>query len=274
VYKREYLDLDVNQRTKARREKVTQELSYSIVGAPLADIPLDVITPATMHVILGLTKKIYDWMLKLFSRLEALEEGKTKGKTTPQFRQAIEESRDHAHRYSVFLMSEFKGTVEAIEGKKVETGKIMTEIEKATKNIAKAKFGNRQASWVRKLRVLKSECEQNRTTPEEMDFYKQFVTQVAITQQTTCHLNELLKVHKGDSERELKKALKANFVDIDAYHGGSIVGNHCMNMAQNGNKIMDAMNAAISPKIHDASNRKYLEATRIQMKKLLSCGLN
>ena len=37
VYKREYLELDVNQRTKAKREKVTQKLLYSIGSAPLLD---------------------------------------------------------------------------------------------------------------------------------------------------------------------------------------------------------------------------------------------
>ena len=48
---------------KAKKEQVivTKDQSYSIVGAPLADIPIGVITPVTMHVILGLTKKcIYE----------------------------------------------------------------------------------------------------------------------------------------------------------------------------------------------------------------------
>ena len=56
-YKREYMDLEPKLKTKGRRTQVTQEISFSIVGAPLADVPLDLIAPATMHVILGLTKK-------------------------------------------------------------------------------------------------------------------------------------------------------------------------------------------------------------------------
>ena len=43
------------------REKVTQELTYSIIRSPLADTPLDTIAPATMHSILGLAKNMYEW---------------------------------------------------------------------------------------------------------------------------------------------------------------------------------------------------------------------
>ena len=54
----------------------------------MADILLDYITPATMHVILGLAGNIYDWILSLWARLEALEE-KTTGHTIYQFCQAF-----------------------------------------------------------------------------------------------------------------------------------------------------------------------------------------
>ena len=56
-------------------------MSYSIVGAPLADVPPDVITRAAMHVILGLMKKILEWIFKMFAKLEALEEKATVGHT-------------------------------------------------------------------------------------------------------------------------------------------------------------------------------------------------
>ena len=85
MYKKEYLDLDGKQQTQAKKEQVTQDLSHSIVAEALADIPLDVITPASMHVILGLTKKIVEWIFALYAKLEALEEEKTKGQTTNRF---------------------------------------------------------------------------------------------------------------------------------------------------------------------------------------------
>ena len=58
IYKREYMDLDSRLKTKAKKEQVTQYLIYSVVWAPLADVPLDVISPATIHVISGLTKNV------------------------------------------------------------------------------------------------------------------------------------------------------------------------------------------------------------------------
>ena len=102
IYKRDYLSLDAKERTPEKKKQVTQELSFSITGDALANIPLDVITKATMHVILGFTKKIVEWMLALHSKLEALEEEDTKGHTTPQFRQSVVEARDNAVRYCEF----------------------------------------------------------------------------------------------------------------------------------------------------------------------------
>ena len=78
-----------------------------------------------------------------------------------------------------------------------------------------------------------------------------------------------MNTHKGDSERELIKALQDNSVDIGAYHGGSIAGNHCMHLTANGNTIMDAMSKAIHLKIKDANNRRYLNNTHLQIKHIL-----
>ena len=75
IFKREYLDLPEHEKTKAKKEKVTKEISYSIVGLPLADSPLDCIALASMYIILGFTK-IYEWLLKLFTALQHLEEKK------------------------------------------------------------------------------------------------------------------------------------------------------------------------------------------------------
>ena len=86
------------------------------------------------------------------------------------------------------------------------------------------------------------------------------------------HCDELLKAHRGDSERELVKALKENNVDISAYHSGSIVGNHCMHMGANGDKIMDAVTKGMEPKIKNPDNQKYLKNIGVEMKKISSCG--
>ena len=94
IYKHEHLDLNPKLKTKAKKEQVTRELLFSVVDLPLADVPFDVIALATRHIILGLTKKIYDYLLELLSRLEETEEEKTKGHVTYQFRDSIAEAKN------------------------------------------------------------------------------------------------------------------------------------------------------------------------------------
>ena len=65
VYQKEYLSLDEKDQTPSKTEQVTKDLSYSVVAKALADILLDCIIPADMHVILGLMKKIVKWILVL-----------------------------------------------------------------------------------------------------------------------------------------------------------------------------------------------------------------
>ena len=83
------------------------------------------------------------------------------------------------------------------------------------------------------------------------------------------HLNVLLDTHKGDAEHKLKKALQQNNIDVGAYHGGSIMGNYCMYMAQNGDKMMDAMTIAMASKLRDPANQRHLQDASVQMKQIL-----
>ena len=126
---------------------------------------------------------------------------------------------------------------------------------------------------MRNLRILKYECERNKTTPEEVKFYQQFVGQVAASQQTVDYLNELLSAHVGDFEREIKKVLESYNIRLEAYHGSSLVGNHCMFMSQNGDHIMNDLVAVVLTRLSNPTNTSYLEAVSIRMEKILNCGL-
>ena len=116
---------------------MTQELSYSVVGDALADIPIDVVAFASMHVILGWTKKIYDYTAKLYARLVELEEGITVGNTTYQFRQSIREARDTAIEYCSFLKEEYRSVIDTVEGKRIDNMNVMKEIGKIEKKLRK-----------------------------------------------------------------------------------------------------------------------------------------
>ena len=208
----------------------------------------------------------------MYCKLESLEEIKTYGNTTYRFCQAIVETCNNAIEYVLFLKETFRGAIGTIEGKRLETVKIMKEIETTVGNMSTARMGKKLDELDRKLRILIKECKKNETTPEEAQFYNEFVYQIVITKQTVKHCAELLKAHHGDAERELVKALKENNVDIKAYHGGSFVGNHCMHYGENGDKIIDEMTNAMKPKIRAVCNRKYLGAVGVAIKNILRCG--
>ena len=65
------------------------------------------------------------------------------------------------------------------------------------------------------------------------------------------------------------KTLKAHNVDIAAYHGGSIEGNHCMHFAKYSDKIMDTMRKVMQQIIKDANNKGCLANICVRMKHIL-----
>ena len=126
-----------------------------------------------------------------------MEEQKNKGQTTYQFRQAVEDAIDNSNRYVEFLTAKFKDEVEVIDSKRSETDHLIAEIAKTEKNISTARLGKRLNTWVRKLQILKEQCEINRTTEKEMKFYAQFVHLVWLAKSTAEHLGEIVKQHGG-----------------------------------------------------------------------------
>ena len=130
-----------------------------MVGLPLADVPLDTIAPATMHIILGLTKKIYEYLLELFRRLEEMEEEKTEGHVTYQFRQGIAEAKDNAQKYVEFLNAEFNDDIQTVEKKRAETKNILKEIENIRSRISTVRFGKQRDKLIQNLTILEGELE-------------------------------------------------------------------------------------------------------------------
>ena len=107
-------------------------------------------------------KKILEWMFKVFAKLEALEEEATVGSTTYQFHQAIVEARDSAAEYVAFPKTRFKSAADTIEGKKEETLKLMKELGKAPGRVQTVNLGAQQGAAIRRLEILKSECEKTK----------------------------------------------------------------------------------------------------------------
>ena len=269
IYKEKFESLPTCQQTKAKREEITKEMTYSVVGEALADIPLDCFTPASMHVILGFTKKIVDWIKALFAKLESLEEMKSKGRTLFQLRQGVEEAYSWVIEYEEFLRKEFQGVIQYVEAKKKQIDKHMKSIAKAAEKVSNLPPGQMQEKWIAKLEELRTWSEQNKTTEEEVEAGMHFVEQLHITCKTKEYLKKVLDKHQGDSAREFIKAMKNNKVDQQVYHSGMIVGNHCMAFGENGGKIVNELTMAMKPKIKDAENLGYLTETATVMKNII-----
>ena len=145
----------------------------------------------------------------------------------------------------------------------------MKQIENICTSISTVKYPKHKDKLMRNLTILRGELTRWKTTTEEDRVYDEYFSQLLYAEGTLKHMEDLLKAHTGDSERELIKILKANNVDINAYFGGSIVGNHCMYFGEYGENIMNDMKKAMQPKIKDVNNKTYLTNICVRMKHIL-----
>ena len=119
------------QKNTSKKANMRQEQSHSVVDTPLADIPLDVMAPSTMHLILGFTKKIYKvsyWNCVCGSKHWRNNKPKKQHTTSNKL------SRRLATVLTGAMCSWWANLKVAVEGKKAETGKIVTDTGKATRH--------------------------------------------------------------------------------------------------------------------------------------------
>ena len=65
-----FLNLQPSKQTKPNHAKTTQNQSHSIILEHLAHASLQCITRATMHIVLGVTRQIVDWIVALYGHVE------------------------------------------------------------------------------------------------------------------------------------------------------------------------------------------------------------
>ena len=109
--------------------------------------------------------------------------------TTYQSCQLVVEARDSLLEYGKYLAIKFQVMVHTIEGRKQETRNFMKETESTTDKVANTPPGGRRDTWIGKLEQWRTASIQNQLMEEENSLCKQLVPQLAITDQTTFHLN-------------------------------------------------------------------------------------
>lgn len=92
--------------------------------------------------------------------------------------------------------------------------------------------------------------------------------QAAIAKQTQEEIQSIQKHHESYVEQTVKKVLRENGVDMQAYFNGSIVGNHCANYAERGESIYSGCYEVLKSEINDSKHCSYLKAFSDEMTKI------
>ena len=114
------------------------------------------------------------------------------------------ETRNNAIEYVLCVKEKFRGAIDTIKGKRLETVKLMKKIETTVGKMSTARMGKKLDELDWNLQILRGEWKNNETTPEDAQFYDEFVYQIAIAEKTVEHCTELLKAHNDDVECEGK----------------------------------------------------------------------
>jgi len=224
---------------KKTKTKLTQTKTYSIIRDMLADIPFDTILFATLHVRLGVTKSLVNFLFDFFQCVEDLDSGASLGS-----RNAIEREIKNLGEYKAWLDSELGELQKAIEGQDTLTAAILERIAYA-KGIVEME-GRISTAYVEKYKdVLNQAKEQLRQirdgeylSDQEKSQQIPLIEQSCLTAKTISHLTNLHKKFDTRSRRIIVTALKKYGVDIQVYFNGVINGPHCLKFVDNGIKIL------------------------------------
>ena len=142
-----------------RRPGITKLETHSTgtVDVPMVDIePSDSCTPATVHVILGITPWIVRAMRASFRKLETLEyEATTPGTAPPQFQESVEESVRQLNDYEHALEDKLKGTVNAVNQQQQMIQKLYEHIAYHQHLVNQSRTSWEQFVWTARLQQLR-----------------------------------------------------------------------------------------------------------------------
>jgi len=290
----------VNNATEQEKAKstfksdVTQNCSHSITDKPLLDIPLDCITYASMHVVLGLTKWLVDLTIAGYKEIEKKAAVTDEGKRQVVFGETIELALKKARRYKVFLTEQLKDTEAVVTSQHIIAAKItaLTEeweevrelndqhfspdanSELSQRELQIAELCQRELQIEEELEALRqqlsSESEAGTGDSSDIDHVKMILEQICITNESIRELEEYFNNHGSHSARVIDKVLKRNGVDQATYFKGAIVGNHCMTFAQKGNQIYSGILEELEPIIENASLKSELRDFTERMKAIVA----
>ena len=146
IYKEMFSMLTPSQRKEYEQRKIiTQQFSFSMTDKPLADMPSDCITMASMHVILGLIPWLIKCYRKALRRIEEIEATvQIKGTFSPAMREQIEWSVETANEYELYLTNEIEGLVNVINGHETRLSALVEQMTHHTQMMQRSRAEDEQ----------------------------------------------------------------------------------------------------------------------------------
>ena len=277
------------QKKPKAKSKVTIGDTHSVDKPSLSYYQLECVTKASMHVVLGFTKdQIFEWTKKGLRTLEKIvaadiNNGINNGNDAPvEFVETIQAAYDNVLVYETFLKKHLEEEVDVMQ---LEMNNMLKQlIEEAERHLDNPYLNPAQTAY---YTAQRDNCQQqlvntntnntnsNTNTNSNNDrnniitYKMQVMEQVYITKETKQELEMFLKNHEGYAARVVIAALKKFGVDIQVYHNGSIIGNHCMIYAERGDSIMTAIEQGMVSKMRTTQHKTYLTKFCSQMKEMI-----
>ena len=240
----------------------------------MADVDPDVCTPASVHVILGMTVWFVKVMRKSYRRIEALESASVGvGNAPAQFQERVEEAEEMAKEYETYLAQKLASKMGAVDANKKLMDQLFHQMNYHELMMGASASPSDRSLWLGSLELLREQLvwAQNASTElntEQIKNESHLMEQLFVTKKNKEEMLTILKKHEGHSSRVVASAMTKNGVDENVYHKGSIDGNHCMILGQNGTKIVNEVTAEMKKVVKDSQNIEHIEKLDASLKEM------
>eukprot|EP00984_Skeletonema_dohrnii_P008330 scaffold3045_cov78-Skeletonema_dohrnii-CCMP3373.AAC.2 len=252
-YVRLYDNAVPSRKTSKLRTSVTQNETHSISMPRACSCPMDAVIPSSMHARLGGSRSLLDFDFDFFGKIAKLASGGIHDES----KEAIERQIKHLQVYLSELDSQQEDVLKSLEAKDKILDDILDTISKYQKVVEASTLSERtRAEYQSKLadvqqvydNLIQGDADE---TAEEKQMKVQLLEQSCLVQNTIDSLQDLYKHHSCFSQVIIVNTLREHKVDIQVYFNGTLIGPHCMILAEHSEKIHRAILTEMQKKVTD-----------------------
>ncbi len=293
-----YADLYMKGTAKEReksnfRSNITQQHSHSMIHEPILNIPLECVTKASMHIVLGFTNWLVNLSISGYEYIAKKEAAGSGAVSTDkvQFRETMETVLKKLYRYKEFLQEQEKDTQSVVTRQSTVAADILSRTDEleSIKETIEEEFSlteeeaeecrQKQQQLEEEIQRLRQRLEDeaetlvNNSTAENdslANYTVLLAEQICITNNTILECVEYLKSNGGHTKSKFEDVLKKNGCDRKTYFEGQMVGNHCMNYAEHGEVIYSDMFNDFDPLIEQPHLKEELKSFTSRMTEIVT----